>query len=279
MSEDKDECNIQIRIPKIEIKDDKVVYDNEEMRTYLQKITTKNTCKDNMQALEDFNKLYQKIITLYEKLNYCKCDRRMNLLVTFSKICMWGVLLVKNYMENLKCPDEIKGIFGFSGQKVENFLNYASQYQRISFLTLFMFEVENLLGALHDEFFLPEDKKKGYDHICKQILTKINVKDYERIIHVLRCPAYIRNTMHANGMHTKEYKKLKIKGRLFEFKENEYIKETEWTDIYFLLDALIDVVGEILLHPKIKEINLIRHRYLNWCDGFLQEGFTDQLNR
>lgn len=126
-------------------------------------------------------------------------------------------------------------------------------FLRLGFVTLIHFQIENLFhNILKHLNVLP--KKTGYWYLTDAILEQCSIKKsgYEK--DVLTAFAYIRNSLHGNGIHRNPNLTRKIGGRELNFIKGKRIECATWEDIIVLLIANVEVLEKVLLSDKVINI-------------------------
>lgn len=207
------------------------------------------------QVRNDMGKLANRLSKLAIKLNYSDDDTMQRFLTLLMETCMWGIISLKDVTNRVDDPEPTMHRLNLNLDGVNMFLDFAHFYQRASFLTIFLFEVENLFTTI-----LKESSSKeitGYSNICINVLEITYGKNIPEKKEKLQYPATIRNTLHSNGTHTQKTVEYAIHGQKIKCEKDKQI-DAGWNIIIPALNDLVSVVEEILNHPKIKGLNRIK---------------------
>lgn len=134
---------------------------------------------------------------------------------------------------------------------------------RVSFLTVFMFEVEIFIKSIAVELNIDlqttgrRPKQKGFRALTREIINILFSEEQQQRIDYLNLPAMVRNCLHASGYHKEEDYEISIDEYSFEFKTNEKIQFTSWQHIHLFITKLIDVLEEILNEERLKDVRKI----------------------
>jgi hypothetical protein len=76
----------------------------------------------------------------------------------------------------------------------------------------------------------------------------------------------VRNSLHNNGYHNKEYFKGDIRGRSYGFVNGEKITFSGWDDLYIMFDELLGVIEIITESPQVKQFPKNPHTSMTYHD-------------
>ena len=210
------------------------------------------------QAESDFQQLYSKIRDLNEKMNYPRTDVRHGALQSLMQICMWGLFEIRNFQNHgIINTLELMNQFGLNKQDTTVFANSIDVFLRASFLTIFMFETENLLRTIRNK--LPESgaSNKYYD-ITKDVLQVTHPDNISEIHDALQLPAYVRNCLHNSGIHTNASKSFTIRDVTYDFIQCQMFNRADWSNIVIFIDELVNVLDDILSNSNVKNLSIIK---------------------
>jgi len=208
---------------------------------------------DYTSAISNFQTLCTKLRDLNAKMNYPDTDRRHASLQSLMKICMWIQMELEDFIPHMKDTSELMKRFGLSKEDSIQFGLSISVYQKASFITLFMFQIENLLKIIRNELPNLSNSNKFYN-ISHDVLSVTNPREIKEKHDILRCPAMVRNCLHSSGTHTQQTETLQVGSRTFDFVEDKTFNDAGWDSIYFMVNALVDVLQEILDTNNVKNL-------------------------
>src|SRR5262249_19597426 len=93
--------------------------------------------------------------------------------------------------------EDFRQLVGMTTGPPQDASEILSKTQRLSFLVIFQFQVENLISNLLRE--LGGTQPKGFYTKAREIVARL--PDSARKLEILNTPALIRNSLHANGIH------------------------------------------------------------------------------
>jgi len=125
---------------------------------------------------------------------------------------------------------------------------------RFCFVTLFQFQLENLMKILLKELKV-KNIPTGFYKIANKLLVKIGIPDYNSKLDTLNALAYMRNCLHSNGIHINEKKSFNVNGLILDFLKNKPFHKGEWGEITHCANESITIIEEILDRPDIFKIN------------------------
>lgn len=196
-----------------------------------------------------------KILDLIEKHGYTENDIRFHVLNTIASTLHYSLMRINFYLacKSKKIPHElIVQLTGTPNWDLKLFEDDV-KFTRIGFLTLIQFQIENFMKILLSNLEENDPPRKYYE-IVEKILKLLELKDIEIKKGKLNVLAYMRNSLHSNGIHTNSPKTFEIDSHKFEFIKNKSSHNTSWAEIIFALEHVTDIINEIIEHQKIKDI-------------------------
>lgn len=136
-----------------------------------------------------------------------------------------------------------------SGQAEDLMLDYL----RNTLTSKAHFKIENLfsniLKALH-----ATPNRPGYWHISIAMLQEAGISTSGTEKNILAVLANLRNSFHANGMHSKDDLNVDIDGLKFEFRKGSRVECASWQHIVVILRANISVLKSVLLSRNVSSL-------------------------
>ena len=127
------------------------------------------------------------------------------------------------------------------------------KYLRLSLVDFVYFKIDNLFTNILGHFG-KRQKKRGFWQVSNAVLERASIPQngYEK--NVLNALAYIRNSMHGNGIHNGDDLHVKLCELDFDFKRGQPVRCASWEHILAVVSCAIDVLKEILLSDAIKGV-------------------------
>jgi len=208
------------------------------------------------QAEQDFQQLCSKTRNLNLKVKIPVTDKRHGALQSLMKICMWKLMDIRNFINyGIEHTSILMTTFNLSRHDALQFANSVDILLRASFLSLFMFQTENLLRMIRDNLSVKGTSNKYYN-ICEDVLKVTHPKDWKQKHNILQISAYLRNCLHNSGMHTNPSKSFTIRNVKYDFVQNQMFSHATWSDIVIFIEELVDVLEEVLIHSKVKKLSI-----------------------
>lgn len=154
-----------------------------------------------------------------------------------------------------------KALFGFDINDPDYvfLLQNTANYEKIFFAVLVNFNIENFLKIILQQV-QNKNPPNGFYVITKQLLTELQIPDLDEKLNILNTLARIRNALHSHGVHTQEnISSYTIGTQTFEFIKNQEINCATWDHILLALEAVINIVDEIVQHPKVNSLKNTIH--------------------
>ncbi len=126
-------------------------------------------------------------------------------------------------------------------------------YLRNTLTTKVHFKMENLFGnILKTLSAIPN--KSGFWHISDAMLKQANISTAGPEKDTLTALANVRNSFHANGIHTKEPLRIDIHGIRFEFCKGKLVECASWKHIVVIMRANISVLESVLFSSTVSNL-------------------------
>jgi hypothetical protein len=93
---------------------------------------------------------------------------------------------------------------------------------------------------------------------AKTLLQASEIEDQRQKLDVLKAPAYLRNTFHANGIHYKPSTTLAVKGVEYSFVQDERPACSSWSHILHLVRANVEMLEELAKSSVVSGIDYMR---------------------
>lgn len=124
-----------------------------------------------------------------------------------------------------------------------------------------MFDVGHFLNSVAK---LLEIKTKRYSDMIGELKNPVKLTDYQ--LDVLKVPAFVRNSLHNNGYHTKNDFEVAIRGKLYKFEKGKHVMFAGWDNLYIIFNELLDVIEIIIESLQVKQFPKISHTSMTYHD-------------
>lgn len=158
---------------------------------------------------------------------------------------------IKKYLPTLIGLFDIRNI-----KDLKSFLHDLNPNFKASFVTMVQFALENCIERVLDS--LPG--KRGLNNFSRTsrcLIETLNLNNPQQKHELIMVPAWIRNTLHAGGIHKKSDKTVIIDGESYIFEKNQRFKCASWSHTFHAFLHCLDVYEEILCSKQVKEIQRI----------------------
>jgi hypothetical protein len=123
----------------------------------------------------------------------------------------------------------------------------------IAWVTTTQFALENCVESVLDA--IPDEKKRGsFSKSVLRLIQVANLEDPDTKYEILMVPAWIRNSLHAVGIHNRDSKSVDIDGVQYIFEKGERVACGSWSHIFHAYDHGLDIYEEMLCSPRVKAI-------------------------
>ena len=194
--------------------------------------------------------LSDRLMQLKKSGSYSDADAR-GLALSNCRLTCFAAIMVLNILvmgeEGRMSGDDFKKLVGMTSGTAQDASEILEKNQRLGFVLIFQFQIENLLANLYREIKKLQPPK-GFYNVAKEMLALIPQNDQSKL-DTLNVPALIRNSLHSNGIHhghKGSSSKLTIDGFIFEFNNLQKVSCAGWGHIVLACNAAISIVEEIL---------------------------------
>lgn len=201
---------------------------------------------------------------ILEKLGIPEDDARAQGMVHVRQLCNTIAAVPIKLLQNAERPSNIPSILALLGlnntKGLKSCLTDLNKNSKTSFLTMVQFSLENcivqVIGAIGEG--RPCNK---FSKDAKLIIELCSIADPEqKKLDLLMVPAWLRNTLHANGIHSGRSKTVIIYGAEYVFEKDKRINCGSWSHIFHTVLNSLNVYEEILTSEKVRTIQRIPAR-------------------
>lgn len=127
---------------------------------------------------------------------------------------------------------------------------------KVSFITMTQFALENCIERVLDA--IPGEKAQGsFSKSSLRILEVTKIADHQKKHDILMVPAWIRNTLHSAGIHSRTSKTIVIDGESYKFEKGKRLSCASWSHLMHCLLNALDIYGEIFSSSVVASISKI----------------------
>ncbi len=219
-------------------------------------------CKSYSDQSLCVHELAEAAFNLLRRLGYSDPDARTVALNNVHLIARAGQMTL-NLLDSWVKGDEavrqmipqLLGIRSLTAESVHTSGDILGMSGKLALAMLAQFQIENLLRNLHRELSLGP-ASIGFYRSAAQVLNALGLPADR--METLNVAARIRNSLHSNGIHHKQHVAeqalVVLKGVTYEFKDGQKVECAGWEHIAHALECSIEVLAEVLVHPRIVAI-------------------------
>ncbi len=127
---------------------------------------------------------------------------------------------------------------------------------KVSFNTMTQFALENCIERVLDA--IPGEKAQGtFSKSSLRILEVTKIADHKKKHDILMVPAWIRNTLHSVGVHSRTSKTIVIDGEYYKFEKGKRLSCASWSHLMHCLLNALDIYEEIFSSSVVTSISKI----------------------
>ena len=144
-------------------------------------------------------------------------------------------------------------------QRVEHLkscLGDLNKNAKVSFVTMTQFALENCIERVLDA--IPSEKAQGtFSKSSLRLLEVTQLADHQMKHEILMVPAWIRNTLHSAGIHSRTTKTILIDGEPYKFEKGKRLSCASWSHLMHCLSNVLDIYEEMLCSSVVTTITKI----------------------
>jgi len=174
--------------------------------------------------------------------------------------CSWAMAtaimtleLLSEYEKGEVDDDFMRKLFKLKRGDVKTFLETYAIFARFGFQTMIQFQIENMFKNILAKL-TNAPPPQTYYKIVQELIQTLSLQNPQDKIDKLNVIAMMRNSLHSNGIHTKESKTVIINGHKYEFIQNQTVTCSDWAEMHFALNEVLKIIDEILDHSDITAI-------------------------
>ena len=208
------------------------------------------------------HELAEAAFTLLQQRRYSDPDARAVALNNIHLIARTGQMTL-NLLDSWVKGDEVVrqvipqllGMFNPTTESVRLSGDLLGKSGKLALAVLAQFQIENLLRNLHRELKLGPPSI-GFYRSALEVLNALG-QPVDRL-ETLNVAARIRNSLHSNGIHHKQHvaeqSLVVLKGVTYKFEDGQKVECASWEHIAHALECSVEVLAEVLAHPRIVAI-------------------------
>lgn len=201
--------------------------------------------------------LQKKCKIILEKLDLPRDDARALGIIHVGSLCSTLAelpLRLFHEAESREGPPRLMKVLGFrTVDDMETVLSDLVLNALIAWVTTTQFALENCVESVLDA--IPGEKKRGgFSKGVRRLMQVANLENLDTKYEILMVPAWIRNSLHAVGIHNGGNKRVDIDGAQYVFEKGERVACASWSHIFHAYNHGLDIYEEMLCSPMVKAI-------------------------
>ena len=135
-------------------------------------------------------------------------------------------------------------------------LNDLNDNAKLSFLVVTQFAIETAASAVVRAVTGSEPPER-FSNLVSHLVEIAGISDSDDKIKRMLLPAYLRNTLHSGGIHSRLDIKFSIGDATFHLRQGERVDCATWSHLLFAISSSIAVVREVFESRTIRNIQSI----------------------
>lgn len=198
---------------------------------------------------------------IIDALNLPKDDARNQAMVHVRQFCNTLAAVPIKLSQNAEIGNNVPIIMTLLGltkkDDLKSCLGDLNHNSKASFVTMVQFALENcVVRILHA---MPGEPDQGnFKASCQRLLTVAGLSNASAKHQILLVPAWIRNSLHAAGIHGRASKTVVIDGEPYEFKKGGRICCASWSHLFHAFRNGLDIYEEVLTSSSVSVLSRVR---------------------
>lgn len=191
---------------------------------------------------------------IVNRLALPKTDARAQAMIHVRQLCSTLALLPIKLLHEATPGQNVTLVLRVLGSPstadLKRLLGDLKKNVKVAFLTMVQFALEHCIKQIVDA--LPcERASHTFACSAKQLVQMTGVKPAKEKLDLLLLPAYIRNTLHSNGIHRHNNKTFAVDGETYAFVQGERFSSASWSHIFHVIFCALSVYEEIFLTAEV----------------------------
>lgn len=193
-------------------------------------------------------------------LNLAEGDVRMQGMIHVRQLCNTLAAIPIKLQQNAENPNNMPAILSLLGlsniDDLRRILHDFNANAKAGFITTVQFALENCIVCII-EAIPGVDPQFNFSQNAEIIIELSEILQVENKLDLMMLPAWIRNALHANGIHTKSNRTIVVDGESYIFERGQRIACGSWSHLFHAVFHSLSVVEEIFLSNRISTIEQI----------------------
>jgi hypothetical protein len=199
---------------------------------------------------------------IIKRLSLPEKDARIQGMIHVRQFCNTiaaiAIKLLQSAEINTNIPIIMKLLRMRDMQSLQSCLKDLIPNAKTSFITMCQFALENCIERVLDAIN-GEHSQGNFKESAKRLIKITKIDEPERKLEIILVPAYIRNTLHAGGIHLKDNEKIIIDDEPYIFEKGKRFSCASWSHVMHALINALDVYEEILCSEKVNSLQSIEY--------------------
>jgi len=199
--------------------------------------------------------------SIIDNLNLDEGDVRIQGMIHVRQLCNTLAAIPIKLQQNAENPNSIPAVLSLLGLSNSDDLSSVLQdfnaNAKAGFITTVQFALENCIVCIIEA--IPRvDPQNGFGQNARVIIELGEIPQAEQKLDLMMLPAWIRNTLHANGIHNRSNRTIEVDGESYIFERGQRISCGTWSHLFHAIFHSLAVVEEIFMSDKIRAIERIQ---------------------
>lgn len=199
--------------------------------------------------------------SIIDSLNLVESDARVQGMIHVRQLCNTLAVIPIKLQQNAENPNNIPVILSLLGlsniDDLSRILQDFNANSKVGFITVVQFALENCIVRIINA--IPgENPQINFNQNAELIIRLSGIPEVEHKLELMILPAWIRNTLHANGIHNRSNRIIVVDGESYIFERGQRIVCGTWSHLFHVIFHSLVTVEEIFMSDRIRAIERIQ---------------------
>ena len=199
--------------------------------------------------------------SIIENLNLNESDVRIQGMIHVRGLGNTLAAIPIKLQQNAENPNNISAILSLLGlasiDDLRTILEDFNANSKIGFITSVQFVLENCIVRII-EAIPGVDPKFSFSQNADIIIEQSEIPQAAHKLDLMLLPAWIRNTLHANGIHNRSNRTFVVDGESYIFEKGQRIACGKWSHLFHAIFHSLAIYEEIFTSDRIRAIERIQ---------------------
>ncbi|MBM4033668.1 MAG: hypothetical protein FJ291_18060 [Planctomycetes bacterium] len=208
-----------------------------------------------VQAIKD------KCHAIVERLGLGEDDARVQAIVHVRQFCNTLAAAPIKLQQSAERPNNVPALLAVLGLSstadLKSMLGDLNKNAKLSFLTMVQFALENCVNQVLDAM-TGKRAIRPFSRAVRLLAERAGIQPFQAKLDALLVPAWMRNSLHANGIHRHDTRIFVVEGEPYAFVEGKRVQCASWSHVLHAVVCSLSVYEEMLTSNAVSALSRIQ---------------------